>query len=164
MSHDADSAGAEGSVTACRDGAVLRITLDRPLRRNSLTPLMIEMLVGALTDATADDSLRAIHIRGAGDHFCAGADWVASNSGAGQRPRSGDLVRRIPHAAHRVIELVASIQLLASFPMAGKAGRVLDTRKLVVANTPFIVAYAIERDRIVILAIYHGAQRWPEVL
>jgi len=72
---------------------------------------MIEMLVGALTDAAADDSLRAIVIRGAGDHFCAGADWVASNSGAGQRPRSGDLVRRIPHAAHRVIELVASIQL-----------------------------------------------------
>jgi 2-(1,2-epoxy-1,2-dihydrophenyl)acetyl-CoA isomerase len=111
VSHDADSAGAEGLVTACRDGAVLRITLDRPLRRNSLTPLMIEMLVGALTDAAADDSLRAIHIRGAGDHFCAGADWVVSNSGAGQRPRSGDLVRRIPHAAHRVIELVASIQL-----------------------------------------------------
>jgi len=111
VSHDADSAGAEGSVTACRDGAVLRITLDRPLRRNSLTSLMIEMLVGALTDAAADDSLRAIVIRGAGDHFCAGADWVASNSGAGQRPRSGDLVRRIPHAAHRVIELVASIQL-----------------------------------------------------
>jgi 2-(1,2-epoxy-1,2-dihydrophenyl)acetyl-CoA isomerase len=111
VSHEADSAEPEGSVTASRDGAVLRITLDRPLRRNSLTGLMIERLVGALTDAAADDSLRAIHIRGAGDHFCAGADWVASNSGAGQRPRSGDLVRRIPHAAHRVIELVASIQL-----------------------------------------------------
>ena len=28
-----------------------------------------------------------------------------------QRPRTGDLVRRIPHAAHRVIELVHTIQL-----------------------------------------------------
>ena len=71
---------------------------------------MIETLVGALTDAAADDSLRAIHLRGAGDHFCAGADWVATNSG-GQRPRTGDLVRRIPHAAHRLIELVHTIQL-----------------------------------------------------
>jgi 2-(1,2-epoxy-1,2-dihydrophenyl)acetyl-CoA isomerase len=111
VSHEADSAEPEGSVTACRDGAVLRITLDRPARRNSLTGLMIEMLVGALTDAATDESLRAIHIRGAGDHFCAGADWVATNSAAGQRPRSGHLMRRIPHTAHRVIELVGSIQL-----------------------------------------------------
>ena len=111
MSHETDTADAEGSVTACRDGAVLRVTLDRPSRRNSLTHLMIETLVDALTDAAADDSLRAIHLRGAGDDFCAGADWVAANSAGGQRPRTGDLVRRIPHAAHRVIELVASIQL-----------------------------------------------------
>jgi 2-(1,2-epoxy-1,2-dihydrophenyl)acetyl-CoA isomerase len=111
VSHEADAAGAEGSVIACRDGAVLRVTLDRPSRRNSLTQLMIGTLVGALTDAAADDSLRAIHIRSAGDDFCAGADWVAANDRGGQRPRSGDLVRRIPHAAHRVIELVASIQL-----------------------------------------------------
>ena len=109
MSHEAGTAGAEGSVTADRDGAVLRVTLDRPSRRNSLTQLMIGVLVDALTDAAADDSLRAIHIRGAGDDFCAGADWVATNDR--QRPRSGDLVRRIPHAAHRVIELIGSIQL-----------------------------------------------------
>jgi len=111
VSHKADAADAEGSVTAYRDGAILRVTLDRPLRRNALTQLMIETLVAALTDAAADDSLRAIHIRGAGDDFCAGADWVATNSAGGQRPRTGDLVRRIPHAAHRVIELVHSIQL-----------------------------------------------------
>ncbi|HWS93047.1 MAG TPA: enoyl-CoA hydratase-related protein [Mycobacterium sp.] len=111
MSHEADAADAEGSVTACRDGAVLRVTLDRPSRRNSLTHLMIDALVDALTDAAADDSLRAIHIRGAGDDFCAGADWVAANNPGGQRPRPGDLVRRIPHAAHRVIELVSSVQL-----------------------------------------------------
>src|ERR1700722_3056396 len=72
---------------------------------------MIDELVDLLTDAAADDSLRAIHLRGAGDDFCAGADWVATNSTGGERPRTGNLVRRIPHAAHRVIELVASIQL-----------------------------------------------------
>jgi 2-(1,2-epoxy-1,2-dihydrophenyl)acetyl-CoA isomerase len=111
VSHEADAADAEGSVTVRRDGAILRVTLDRPSRRNSLTPLMIETLVGTLTDAAADDSLRAIHIRSAGDDFCAGADWVAANNAAAPRPRTGDLVRRIPHAANRVIELVHSIQL-----------------------------------------------------
>ena len=111
MSHDADAADAEGSVTARRDGAIFRLTLDRSQRRNSLTHLMIDTLVRALTEAAADDSLRAIHLRSAGDDFCAGADWVVTNSVGGQRPRTGDLVRRIPHAAHRVIELVQTIQL-----------------------------------------------------
>jgi 2-(1,2-epoxy-1,2-dihydrophenyl)acetyl-CoA isomerase len=111
VSHQADTADAEGSVTVCRDGAILRLTLDRPSQRNSLTRLMIETLVGALTDAAADDSLRAIQLRGAGDHFCGGADWVATNNGDGQRPRTGDLVRRIPHAAHRLIELLHTIHL-----------------------------------------------------
>jgi 2-(1,2-epoxy-1,2-dihydrophenyl)acetyl-CoA isomerase len=111
VSHEADAADAKGSVTASRNGAVLQVTLDRPSRRNSLTHLMIEELVEVLTDAAADDSLRAVHIRGAGEDFCAGTDWVAANDRGAQRPRAGDLVRRIPHAAHRVIELVGSVQL-----------------------------------------------------
>lgn len=109
MSQEAETVGAGGSVTVRRDDAVLRITLDRPSRRNSLSQLMIEALVDAVTDAAGDDSLRAVHIRGAGENFCAGVDWVAANDR--HRPRTGDLVRRIPHGAHRVIELVASIQL-----------------------------------------------------
>jgi 2-(1,2-epoxy-1,2-dihydrophenyl)acetyl-CoA isomerase len=101
---------AEGSVTASRDDDVLRLTLDRPSRRNALSHSMIDAFVGLLTDAATDDSLRAIHIGGAGSDFCAGADWVATNS-AGQRRRAGDLVRRIPHTANRVIELVHGIHL-----------------------------------------------------
>jgi 2-(1,2-epoxy-1,2-dihydrophenyl)acetyl-CoA isomerase len=101
---------ADGVVTAQRDGAILRLTLDRPARRNSLSHSMVDELVGALTNAAADDSLRAILIRGEGGDFCAGADWVAANSG-GQRPRTGDLVRRIPHTSHRLVELIAAIHL-----------------------------------------------------
>ena len=58
--------------------------------------------------------------------------------------------------------ILSSVQQLAAFPMSGRAGRVPGTRELVIANTPFIAAYAIEKARIVILALYHGAQRWPE--
>jgi len=46
--------------------------------------------------------------------------------------------------------------------MSGRAGRVPGTRQLVISNTPFIAAYAIEKVHIVILAIYHCAQQWPE--
>ncbi|BDB43764.1 enoyl-CoA hydratase [Mycobacterium kiyosense] len=111
MSHEAQTAAGDGSVALSRADAVLRITLDRPSRRNSLTPLMIDALIDALTDAAADDSLRAIHICGAGDDFCSGSDWVTANRPGAARPRAGDLVRRVPHGAHRVIELVHTIQL-----------------------------------------------------
>jgi 2-(1,2-epoxy-1,2-dihydrophenyl)acetyl-CoA isomerase len=100
----------DGAVTVSRDGGVLRLTLDRPARRNSLSRAMVDALVGALTEAATDDTLRVVHLRGGGDDFCAGADWVATNSGA-PRPRTGDLVRRIPHTSHRLIELVHTIQL-----------------------------------------------------
>jgi plasmid stabilization system protein ParE len=33
-----------------------------------------------------------------------------------------------------------------------------------ILHSSFVVAYSIEKERIVILAIYHGAQQWPEVL
>ncbi|WP_329407712.1 enoyl-CoA hydratase-related protein [Nocardia vinacea] len=101
----------EGSVVVRREGAILHLVMDRPARRNSLSQAMIDTLVTALTDAAADDSLRAVHISGAGADFCSGVDWVAGNNENGQRPRTGDLVRRIPHTAHRVIELVHTIQL-----------------------------------------------------
>ncbi|OBK26922.1 enoyl-CoA hydratase [Mycobacterium asiaticum] len=111
MSQQVDEAGADGSVTTSHDGAVLRITLDRQSRRNSLTHTMIQTLVDVLSDAATDYSLRAIHLTGAGTDFCAGADWIATNSPDGERPRTGDLVRRVPHAANRVIELIHTIQL-----------------------------------------------------
>jgi 2-(1,2-epoxy-1,2-dihydrophenyl)acetyl-CoA isomerase len=106
-----EQAGApDGSVTASVDGAVLRITIDRPARRNALTHTMVDNFVRILTDAAVDESLRAIRIESAGEHFCTGADWVATNAG-GERPRTGHLVRRIPHTANRIIELVWTIHL-----------------------------------------------------
>ena len=108
MSQEVGSA--DGSVVVGRDGATLRLTLNRPARRNALSHPMVDTLVAALTEAASDDGLRVIHIRGEGGDFCAGGDWVATNTG-GVRPRTGDLVRRIPHTAHRLIELVHAIQL-----------------------------------------------------
>ena len=58
--------------------------------------------------------------------------------------------------------ILNNVQQLAAFPTSGRAGRVPGTRELVIANTPFVAAYAIENTRIVVLALYHGAQRWPE--
>ncbi len=65
-------------------------------------------------------------------------------------------------AARIATQVVNSVKQLAMFPMSGRPGRISDTRELVISNTPFVVAYAVEKDRIVILAVYHGAQEWPE--
>lgn len=111
MSDDFAAAPAAGRVAVVREAEVLRLTLDRPAQRNALSPEMIATLSTALTAAATDDGLRAVHISGAGPDFCAGADWVATNTGAGQRPRTGDLARRVPHAANRVVELITALHL-----------------------------------------------------
>jgi toxin ParE1/3/4 len=65
-------------------------------------------------------------------------------------------------AARITMQIVTSVQQLAAFPISGRTGRVPGTRELVIPNTPFIAAYAIEKADIVVLAVYHGAQHWPE--
>ena len=67
-------------------------------------------------------------------------------------------------AARITMQIVTSVQQLAAFPMLGRPGRVPGTRELAVSNKPFLAVYAIEKARIVILAVYHGTQQWPEIL
>jgi toxin ParE1/3/4 len=71
-----------------------------------------------------------------------------------------------PAAARRVVlHLIQNVeQLLPENPQIGRAGRVPGTRELVVAKTPYIVPYRIQRTTIQILRVYHGARRWPDSL
>jgi toxin ParE1/3/4 len=62
------------------------------------------------------------------------------------------------------MHIVASVQMLASFPMSGRVGRVSGTRELVISTTSIIAVYTIDGNRIAILVVYHGAQQWPDVL
>jgi 2-(1,2-epoxy-1,2-dihydrophenyl)acetyl-CoA isomerase len=61
-------------VIATRQGPVTLLTLNRPDRRNALTPAVQQRLDSLLRDADADPACRAIVITGAGRAFCAGAD------------------------------------------------------------------------------------------
>ena len=51
---------------------------------------------------------------------------------------------------------------LEDHPALGRVGRIDGTRELVVPRTPYIVAYRIRGQTIDILAVLHGAQKWPE--
>ncbi|HEY0936267.1 MAG TPA: enoyl-CoA hydratase/isomerase family protein, partial [Trebonia sp.] len=57
-----------------RPGAGGWLTLNRPARRNALTPQLIRDFHRALDACDADPAVRAVVITGAGDAFCAGAD------------------------------------------------------------------------------------------
>ena len=64
-------------------------------------------------------------------------------------------------AKQLVGQIFSSVGMLMRHPLAGREGRVKGTRELVVTRTSYIVAYRIHQDEIQILAILHGAQRWP---
>ena len=51
---------------------------------------------------------------------------------------------------------------LGNHPHLGRPGRVGETRELVVHGTPFIVVYRVLDNRLRILAVIHGARRWPD--
>jgi 2-(1,2-epoxy-1,2-dihydrophenyl)acetyl-CoA isomerase len=99
------------SLRADVANGVLTLEWERPERRNALDVATVRGIVEALEEAATDDSLRAVLLTGAGPDFCSGADWVATNAGSGPRPRSGSIQRRTPLQAHRLIELLAEIQL-----------------------------------------------------
>jgi toxin ParE1/3/4 len=53
-----------------------------------------------------------------------------------------------------------TIQTLPAMPYRGRYGRLENTRELVIPRLPYVVIYRLMEDRIVILNIVHGAQRW----
>ena len=59
------------------EGAIARITLNRPEKRNALNEAVINGLKDKLRDAANDDQVRVVVISGAGKDFCSGADLAA---------------------------------------------------------------------------------------
>lgn len=57
-----------------RIDGILVLTLNRPQKKNALTPCMYWALVDALHSAEADDSIHVVMIANKGDFFCAGND------------------------------------------------------------------------------------------
>jgi len=60
--------------TEHRDGGLLVITLNEPERRNPVGHARRKALVAQLSEAEADDAVRAVILTGAGGHFSAGGD------------------------------------------------------------------------------------------
>ena len=83
------------------EGGVLHVTLNRPDSRNAMSLAMVGELRAALNSVRANAEVRAIVLRGAGGHFCAGGDIKDM---AGARAKGGDAYRELNRAFGAMLE------------------------------------------------------------
>lgn len=98
----------ETLLLALRDG-VLHVTLNRPDRRNALSPRMVAELIEVFTTVANDEALRAVVLRGAGGTFCAGADIKEMGSARATQDDS-DPMQAIARNNRRFGDLVMAVQ------------------------------------------------------
>jgi len=68
-----------------------------------------------------------------------------------------------PEVAQRVANAIReAVTYLAAHPYLGRPGRKPGTRELIIADTPYLVPYCVQGDRLTILAVLHGAQQRRE--
>ncbi|TVP58539.1 MAG: enoyl-CoA hydratase/isomerase family protein [Halomonadaceae bacterium] len=72
------------------DQGVLHITLNRPDSRNAMSLLMVQELRELIQLTATDDAVRALVLRGAGGHFCAGGDLRDMVTARGQKAGDGE--------------------------------------------------------------------------
>ena len=87
------------------DGAVHRLTINRPARRNALTPTVARAIADALDEVEDTGQAELVVLRGGGGHFSAGLDlhWLRS---LGQTPAISDLQRGLADFQAAVLAVV----------------------------------------------------------
>lgn len=91
-------------------------------------------------------------------------EWLPSAK-SDRRSQLDYIGERSPWAAIDMGDAIeAAVGRLADYPFSGRPGRAKGTRELVVGGTPYVIAYRVEPNAVVILRLLHGAQRWPEAL
>jgi 2-(1,2-epoxy-1,2-dihydrophenyl)acetyl-CoA isomerase len=96
-------------LVVTHDGPILRVCLNRPERRNSLTDPIVYALADAVEAAASDESVRVIHLEGTGEHFCSGFDLAERTPGP-DKPRVGSIHRRMNGHVNRLIPAMLTCQ------------------------------------------------------
>lgn len=74
-----------------RSEGILRVTLNRPAKKNAMTSAMYDALADVLNEAAKDDRIRVVVWDGAGDSFTAGndvEDFLKNPPGPGESPQA----------------------------------------------------------------------------
>jgi len=113
------------------EGGVLRITFNRAESRNAMSPEMLADIESVFAAIADDAEIRAVVLRGAGGHFCAGAD-LKGMMGGGIKPLApgeqdpiaamnrsfGTMLRRVQNAPQVVIAVCEGAVLGGGFGLA----------------------------------------------
>jgi 2-(1,2-epoxy-1,2-dihydrophenyl)acetyl-CoA isomerase len=110
------TAAAVPGLVSEQDGPLLRVRLDRPDKRNAFSDAMVAGLTQIIEAAGNDETVRAVLLTAAGEHFCSGFDIVSRNSTANSedhdhRPRAGSIQRRLPAQAPRLVPVLLETQV-----------------------------------------------------
>jgi len=100
-------------LVAC-DGSIATVTLNNPARLNALSKPMWQALGDAMRKLSADDTLRCVVLRGAGDKaFAAGADiaeFASERADSKQAKTYGELIhatmQAVARCRHPVVALI----------------------------------------------------------
>jgi enoyl-CoA hydratase/carnithine racemase len=95
------------------EGALVRITIDRPDKKNALTQAMYAGMADALEHAEHDRSVRAVLITGTGRDFCAGNDLADFAVGGADEHGGSPTVRFLQALAASTVPIVAAVQGVA---------------------------------------------------
>jgi methylglutaconyl-CoA hydratase len=101
------------------DGAIARVTLNRPDKRNALNEALITGTRNALQQANDDAAVRVVVISGAGRDFCSGADLKSLKTIA-----EGSIVENSADA-RSLMELFAQIRRVSVPVVAAVRGKAL---------------------------------------
>jgi isohexenylglutaconyl-CoA hydratase len=83
------------------EAGVLHVTLNRPDSRNAMSLAMVHELRAVLAHVSQQADVRALVLRGAGGHFCAGGDIKDM---AGARAKGGDAYRELNRTFGAMLE------------------------------------------------------------
>lgn len=106
-------------VLAQTADGVVRLTLNRPRKRNALNAAMVEALHRELDRLAGDSDARVVALQGAGADFCAGADLAEVAESQAQSPETGLA------AAQQIGDLFVAIRRLPKPVVAVVHGRAL---------------------------------------
>jgi enoyl-CoA hydratase/carnithine racemase len=130
-----------------REGPRAEVVLNRPWRRNAVTPEVVERCLEIVTGLATDRSVGAVLLRGAGGTFCSGMDLKefaatpASEGAAGFPSRWATLHRAL---ADLPVPLVGALEHAA---VAGGAALALACDLLVVGRGAFLHVSEVELAR-----------------
>ncbi len=164
------------AILVTQEGARLRITLNRPERRNAIGPQMSSELLYALADAEQEPSVQVVILTGAGKAFCAGGDFAQmtqSNETEPLLPARGDYADLLLAMLHSTRPIIARVNGLAlggglglvaasTFALAADSAE-LGTPEVQVGLFPMMISAVLERlvPRRALLQMMLLGERFP---